>query len=562
MSVVGGVDMNLPRLFVAVAILAPGIAISQVSPRGVRAHERETAEVRRLGVGPGVRPDARRTGMLAQRPSSPHGGEGNPVAPPRARSPLDQLDPKQIPAAEQFAWQPKGLVAVLGEHGVRHWSYVTQTAFAASGKFVVSEGWGGGLRLWDAATMQLKLWRHPARAFAISPNGKQLAVAEEREVIRVYDLDGATLRERLVLRKKNHAVFWESSPSITFAPDGQGLAVKYVDLEDFDRPIKQRKGKDVYVLWRWEKGKVREEELPRRRGSGRGVFALDGKIFLHAGSGSRLYLWNVGLKTPELRAVLERIDSFAVSPDGKLLVARRVDGAALWDMSAVPPKELTTMDTGNAAVKAFSPDGQLLACLNEDQLLLVSMGDVKRQIERKRALAVPREVKLPFRARVLSFSPDGHRLAFGGWDGSVRLWDVVNGRAVFPVRGPCGAVAAVQFSADGRTLATAGEDGNLRLWGLGGGRPRETFVTQFEPDSAPKALAVTAGGELLANRCCPCPRAGRTTKLAAWSSIRTRAGSSCSGPGKPTPNTSCRRPHWRPGRSTWPAEEPIKRDSI
>src|SRR6266511_82101 len=253
LSVVGGVDINLPRLFVAVAILAPGIAISQVSSRGVRAHERETAEVRRLGVGPGVRPDARRTGMLAQRPSSPHGGEGNPVAPPRARSPLDQLDPKQIPAAEQFAWQPKGLVAVLGEHGVRHWSYVTQTAFAASGKFVVSEGWGGGLRLWDAATMQLKLWRHPARAFAISPNGKQLAVAEEREVIRVYDLDGATLRERLVLRKKNHAVFWESSPSITFAPDGQGLAVKYVDLEDFDRPIKQRKGKDVYVLWRWEK---------------------------------------------------------------------------------------------------------------------------------------------------------------------------------------------------------------------------------------------------------------------------------------------------------------------
>ena len=35
-------------------------------------------------------------------------------------SPLDRLDPAQIPAAERFDWQPKELVAVLGSHRGRH----------------------------------------------------------------------------------------------------------------------------------------------------------------------------------------------------------------------------------------------------------------------------------------------------------------------------------------------------------------------------------------------------------------------------------------------------------
>jgi hypothetical protein len=49
-------------------------------------------------------------------------GPGQPAAP--VASPLDKLDPAQIPAAERFDWQPKELVAVLGEHRRRHWGDV------------------------------------------------------------------------------------------------------------------------------------------------------------------------------------------------------------------------------------------------------------------------------------------------------------------------------------------------------------------------------------------------------------------------------------------------------
>src|SRR5262245_32794247 len=43
----------------------------------------------------------------------------------RLPSPLDHLDAKTIPELERFSWQPKELVAVLGEHRGRHGSYVS-----------------------------------------------------------------------------------------------------------------------------------------------------------------------------------------------------------------------------------------------------------------------------------------------------------------------------------------------------------------------------------------------------------------------------------------------------
>jgi hypothetical protein len=56
--------------------------------------------------------------------------------PPRVvgRSPLDELDPASIPADERFAWQPKELVAVLGEHRMRHWSFLRDVAISPDGK--------------------------------------------------------------------------------------------------------------------------------------------------------------------------------------------------------------------------------------------------------------------------------------------------------------------------------------------------------------------------------------------------------------------------------------------
>ena len=68
----------------------------------------------------------------------------------------------------------------------------------------------------------------------------------------------------------------------------------------------------------------------------------------------------------------------------------------------------------------------------------------------------------------MAFSPDGHTLASGNYDGAVRLWDVTDPAHPRPLgqilTGGTARVMSVAFSPDGHTLASGDDDGTVLLW--------------------------------------------------------------------------------------------------
>ena len=80
----------------------------------------------------------------------------------------------------------------------------------------------------------------------------------------------------------------------------------------------------------------------------------------------------------------------------------------------------------------------------------------------------------------VAVAPDGSWLGSGGWDGTVKIWDVETGRVRASLSGHASRdrihrVAAVAVAPDGSWLASGGSDGTVRIWDMDTGRVRATL---------------------------------------------------------------------------------------
>jgi RNA polymerase sigma factor (sigma-70 family) len=324
---------------------------------------------------------------------------------------------------------------------------VSTVAFTPDGRTLISSGWDGSVREWDAAT------------------------GEQRRLI--WPAGGDSGECALV------------GAASAVAPDSKTLA-----LLDVAWPIRGASFSAVIRLW--DRRAAREVSRFSRKLGDRPPDALalspDGQTVacVPAGDGEpgEVQLWESA--TGKLRA---RVPGGcpALSPDGKLLAttARGKGGekssVTLWE--AATARELCSVKVAEGQVYrlGFSPDGRLLAAAsdvagrtNKHALHLWPLykGESPRsgpalRLGPDRLLAEG----LAYGVWAFAFSPDGRALALPDDRGSVRVLETATGKERLRFTGHLGQIRALAFSPDGRRLASGSEDTTVLVWDVTGRLP-------------------------------------------------------------------------------------------
>jgi WD40 repeat protein len=277
----------------------------------------------------------------------------------------------------------------------RHEGEVYGCACTSDGAFVLSGGWDGKPRLWDAASgaslVQLPASPKPLSCCAFSPDGRHWLSGSMEGLLSTWDgVSYQTLSSFVAHTRPISA--------IRFAPDGQTLATA-----SWDRQIALRK-----------QGNEREARV--LAGHGNIVagcrFTADGKNLVSWSHDSTIKLWDVALarEVATLTGHTDRVTAVALSPDGRWLLSGGRDALVrLWDLET--RSELAALNLGAEVRAAFALlDGESAVVVDAaGRLFLLSLP----------GLEVQTQMDLPFRAMCGKLAPTGTQLALGGEDGLV-----------------------------------------------------------------------------------------------------------------------------------------------
>ena len=360
-----------------------------------------------------------------------------------------------------------------------HQSWIECVAFSSDNRTVASGSQDHTVRLWDCSNgkeiLPATAPEHWILGATLSPDGKWVATGGPAGLCVWAAGTGRLLY-------KNRAIGWVRC--VAFSPDGKCLA----------------SGSWEHGLYLWkvseEDEKVALAEMEHVEGAVSAVaFAPDAKIPAPGSSENRPIRFR-DVSTGERRHLLatgsKGVNGQAFSPDGRLLASLNDGLVRFWDVeSGQLVQQLgSTFDRMEADAIAFSADGRLLITSEGDRLVTIRVWHVATatEIAQFKRDSLPRcdddgRVHHTWRnVHAVAVSPDGRILAVAEAGNRALLYDVQTGDVLAALEGHRNFVTALAFSGDGSRLVSASEDGMTALvWDLGSVlKPTNRTATRVE----------------------------------------------------------------------------------
>ena len=203
------------------------------------------------------------------------------------------------------------------------------------------------------------------------------------------------------------------------------------------------------------------------------------------------------------------VTALAFTPDGKHVVASGHHELTVWDVNTGKLEKRIRTRARRALAMLFLPDGKLAAAGGRPG----EEGDVRiydinagtpRMVDGVAYLDGVTDPKVMVKQLLdaddevlcLALSPDGKKLAAGGCDRIVYVWDIANGAANAvleqSIENHADWVFATAFSADDKFLVTGSRDKTAKMWDLA---HKESVLTFPEHQAPVYGVAIKADGK-------------------------------------------------------------------
>jgi serine/threonine protein kinase len=291
-----------------------------------------------------------------------------------------------------------------------HAGAVTGLATAGEGRWIVSAGADGTLRVWNAGSglpvRTIELDDGPATAIAV--DDRRALTGHKSGAIVLWDLESADKLGRFQLPQSPVSTLAFAGDADHFAAAALSGAVTLFDIRVPAAPavILDSQGGAQAVAG------SRSSQLLATAGADRGI-----KLW-HTDSRSMARSW---------RGQGDAVSALDMAPGGRSIASGSISGSVrLWSTSSSRAQRSFRAHEGRVTAVVFAPSDRLLASAGDDGQ--VKLWDLRsgRQPRIFRGHAGP--------VQSLAFSADGRRLMSGGQDGVIRVWNTATVAATAQAR--------------------------------------------------------------------------------------------------------------------------------